>query len=251
MLSLYLLCVALQIGWRSSFLTSFNRKIDRTIVLEGHKTKIEMTDNTKEVYPISLKLVTFNVLAPCYKSINSSRIHESEFEHLYLDRNNQICNQLLETRADIICLQEYWTQSESIRNLYKKRLGSRYTIRELPRTSHWRTRDDGLAMFVNYERLLLQDARDIYYHDCGDRVAQLLLLALKPSPEYSHIPSAYHQFICCNTHLLFPHNAYSTNIRVREISKLLDFIESYRQRELCDSICGRSDVRIPVIIAGI
>lgn len=58
------------------------------------------------------------------------------------------------------------------------------------------------------------------------------------------------QFILCNTHLLFPHNEYSTKIRLREAAKILGFVESYRQRQLCTSICGRSDVKIPVILNG-
>ena len=60
----------------------------------------------------------------------------------------------------------------------------------------------------------------------------------------------YQQLLCVNTHLLFPHNEYSTRIRLREVTKILGFIESYRQVNLCTTICGRSDVRIPVILCG-
>jgi len=92
----------------------------------------------------------------------------------------------------------------------------------------------------------------VLFHDCGDRVAQLLLLALRPpsvvGPGSRSFPPQ--QFICVNTHLLFPHNEYSTNIRLRETTKILGFVEAYRQTELCSTICGRADVRLPVIIAG-
>ena len=60
----------------------------------------------------------------------------------------------------------------------------------------------------------------------------------------------YQQLLCVNTHLLFPHNEYSSKIRLREVTKILGFIESYRQVNLCTTICGRSDVRIPVILCG-
>ena len=90
----------------------------------------------------------------------------------------------------------------------------------------------------------------VLFHDCGDRVAQMLLLALTPpaTTGVENLPTQ--QFLLVNTHLLFPHNEQSTKIRLREITKLLGFVESYRQRELCSSLCGRSDVRIPVIITG-
>ena len=94
--------------------------------------------------------------------------------------------------------------------------------------------------------MTIQDYRNILFHDCGDRVAQMLLLSL--DVEGKNIPSQ--QFILVNTHLLFPHNEQSTKIRLREITKLLGFVESYKQRELCDSLCGRTDVKIPVIVTG-
>ena len=74
------------------------------------------------------------------------------------------------------------------------------------------------------------------------------MLLLSINAPHCNAPSQ--QFILVNTHLLFPHNEQSTKIRLREITKLLGFVESYKQRELCDSICGRADVKIPVIITG-
>lgn len=204
----------------------------------------------EDIKSVELKIVTFNILAPCYNKL-STAIYESNFKDMYLKRNEGICNQLMNSDADIVCLQEFWTQNNDIRQLYHDKLCSSedtekgYVMKELRRTSHWRSRDDGLAVFINKKRLVVQDYKNILFHDCGDRVAQLLLLALKTDNN-----GPLQQFLVVNTHLLFPHNLYSTNIRVREMSKILDFVESYRQRELCRSICGRSDVRIPVIIAG-
>jgi hypothetical protein len=168
-------------------------------------------------------------------------------------------------------------------------------MKELRRTSHWQNLEDGLAIFFKTDRFVLQDSKDIRFHDCGDRVAQLLLLAFKPnitsattitttaahnnnknsddnndddddnnnnnkntllnmtsgiinttsssSTSITILPNQ--QFLCVNTHLLFPHNKASTNIRIREMSKILDFVESYRQRELCNGFyCNRSDVSV-------
>ena len=170
---------------------------------------------------VSLKLVSFNVLAPCYKKVkvtdDSHVLMESDFEDSYLDRNRMICEELVKTDADVICLQEYWSESPKLRKLYWETLcgpcGAGYKMRELRRTSHWRTRQDGLAVFIKESRVALQDARDILFHDCGDRVAQMLLLAMKP-PEGAPPTFPAQQFICVNTHLLFPHNGKACAILI-------------------------------------
>ena len=96
-------------------------------------------------------------------------------------------------------------------------------MRELRRTAHWRTRDDSIVTFVKSDRIVIQDAKNILFHDAGDRVALMLLLGLRserePGGRESVVP--LQQFICINTHLLFPHNEYSTKIRMREITKIL------------------------------
>lgn len=210
---------------------------------------------TEYVGQTSIKITSFNILAPCYHKVSKSddgkAIMEAEDKNRYMQRNSIICDTLLATNSDVICLQEFWCANEDIKQLYRSKFSS-YTLKELPRTSHWRSREDGLAVLVKENKVILQDYRDILFHDCGDRIAQLILLAIKPvdslGNQLPNIP--YQQLICVNTHLLFPHNEYSTKIRLREVSKILGFIESYRQINLCTTICGRSDVRIPIVIAG-
>ena len=64
-----------------------------------------------------IKVVTMNVLAPCYNKVNGL-CYESELQVEYMNRHRFICTKLLETGADIICLQEFWSSSPSLRNLY-------------------------------------------------------------------------------------------------------------------------------------
>lgn len=52
--------------------------------------------------------------------------------------------------------------------------------RQLRRTFEWKERQDGLAMFVKSSRIDIKDYREILFHDCGDRVAQLMLLVIQP-----------------------------------------------------------------------
>ena len=170
-------------------------------------------------------------------------------------RNEEICNRIISLDADIISLQEYWFGSDKALEFIRSTLyAAGYFAVELQRTAHWRERKDGLAVFYKKSRIVVQDYRNVLYHDAGDRVAQMLLFGINPPYDISTStpPSEApcQQFILANTHLLFPHNEYSTKIRLREITKLLGFIESYRQHELCTSICGRSDVKIPVIVLG-
>ena len=214
---------------------------------------------------VDFKLVTFNILAPCYKTEAASGELESANPENYLRRNRDICSLLLAQKADIICIQEFWAANEEVRACYVDTLNKEgYSHREVRRTSHWRTRKDGLACFVKDERIVLQDSRDIFFHDAGDRVAQLMLLAIQdpePSPSSSSTAASNRhqqpkpktppqQFLVVNTHLLFPHNEFSSKIRMRETTKVLGFVESYRQREMCADVCGRSDVRVPVILTG-
>ena len=240
-------------------------------------TSLRMKSATPEL-EVEFKVVSMNILAPCYRKVEEVGTSDGEatkayFEKdrptSYMERNEKIIDQLLESKADVICLQEFWSSNDELQSLYVSRLcdDEDYTMKILPRTSHWRKRDDGLAVFVKEERVFIQDYRDILFHDCGDRVAQMLLLAMRPETddwnfeededgedeewdEEDSDEMPLQQFLVVNTHLLFPHNEYSSKIRLREATKILGFVESYRQRELCRSVCSRSSVRLPIIVTG-
>ena len=199
---------------------------------------------------VGIRVNSMNILAPCYNRLPCGGL-ESDDEKHYIKRNEQICQLLIERDADVICLQEFWSGTDMVRKIYIDKLRERgYSCSELRRTNHWRRRSDGLACFVKDERVTLQDTRNIFFHDCGDRVAQLLLLAVTSEKSSKNVPIPPQQFLLVNTHLLFPHNEFSHKIRMREMTKILGFVESYRQVEMCSAVCGRADVRVPVILAG-
>lgn len=132
------------------------------------------TITSTQLEETSLKVVSFNILAPCYNKMKDTKDSdghfsmESEREELYIKRNKAIIAQLIDSNADVICLQEYWSGSENMRALYTSLLcgpkAAGYTFRELRRTSHWRVRDDGLACFVKDERIVVQDTRYFYWN---------------------------------------------------------------------------------------
>lgn len=216
----------------------------------------------------SFRMISLNILAPCYKRTkvkvepaqeadgmqaksvdtgNTEICFEATNETKYLERNKKIIDLLVKTEADVILLQEFWVANDHLKGMYLERLGKDFEFFDIQRSSHWRKRDDGLACFVRKNKVIVQDTRDIVFHDCGDRVAKMLLLALP-----SDVPGApLRQLIVVNTHLLFPHNIYSTQIRKREITKILGFVDSYRENELRRTgSSGDSVVKLPVIISG-
>ena len=227
------ICLRMAYGFRHVILNKF--KLSKVVLKSSQTNKDDLSSNN-----VQFRLVTLNLLAPCYKKIrisNSSEF-ESNYQEIYVERCKELCALLLQTNADIILLQEFWFASNELQRTFTEALcddhDAKYVMNGLKRTSHWRIRDDGLAVFTKADKVLLEDIREIYFHDCGDRVAHLLSLAIKPSTESTEVArtTRAQQFLCINTHLLFPHNTYSTKIRVREVTKMLGYADSYRQREL-------------------
>ncbi len=273
-----------------------------TSSIDAPEEAFHRCDIEGEKFDIPLKIVSFNILAPIYKrlkeipksAINDSRssdifllpkvskqagalpprVYEAQYEDLYLERNEKICDQLLSTDADIICLQEFWTGSPSLIQLYLNKLchNGQYSMKLLERTSHWRSRKDGLAVFIKNDNIQIEDVREILFHDVGDRVALMMLLSILPNKIKQHLPESVkkkqrehfilpHRFICVNMHLIAPHNEYTAKIRIREVAKVLGYI---RDKELMDSaamkndvspsspVCSRTyaDYKLPIIISG-
>ncbi len=91
----------------------------RPVFFNHFPTRLHMTHSKSQ----ELKVVSYNILAPCYKRLPSpKRLYESESEDMYLARNALICDQLLETSADVICIQEFWSANTALRNLYEQKL---------------------------------------------------------------------------------------------------------------------------------
>eukprot|EP01031_Cornospumella_fuschlensis_P039676 gene39676-48307_t len=201
------------------------------------------------------------------------RRYESDEEVTYLHRNAAICDKLAESDADIMCIQEFWSANAALRKLYEEKLcgpNGKYSPYYINRTSHWRARKDGLAIFVSKNRIKVEDVKHIYFHDCGDRVALCLLCAYTPPPPPSPSSSMTltavkkQYFLVVNTHLLFPHNEYSSRIRLREAAKILGYVYAYQQSVCVNDQCkdggmgavhgeqraSGQQTRLPVILAG-
>ncbi|CAN0076421.1 unnamed protein product, partial [Ectocarpus sp. 4 AP-2014] len=190
----------------------------------------------------TLSITTFNVLAPIFKRVGSGR--ESEFRETYLERHKAILEHIKGVGSDVVCLQELWVAEQEMVDMYR-RLGLRgYRMFTLPRTE---SRGDGLACFVK-EGIEVLDRQDLRLKGVGGRVALVLRLGIREGGEGVD----RREVVVANTHLLFPHARTYEILRIRELRKLLAFLECYTQTNdlahlpvvLCGDFNGRSLGRV-------
>eukprot|EP00850_Spirogloea_muscicola_P023748 SM000385S14626 [mRNA] locus=s385:9644:13834:- [translate_table: standard] len=171
---------------------------------------------------ILLSCTTFNILAPIYKRMDNQGLRESQLKDIWLARNQQILTMLLEKASSMICLQEFWLGSKDLVSLYQEKLGQAgYSTFTLARTNN---RGDGLITAIDTSKLSVIDYKELLFHDCGDRVAQLLRVKSK----LAGADGGPLEMLLLNTHLLFPHNANSCLIRLRQAYKILEYVENYK-----------------------
>ena len=106
------------------------------------------------------------------------------------------------------------------------------------------SRPDGLFMAIAHEWEVVHEA-DIEFDDVAARCAQLIHVR-RPGSSSADAAEASDsskpsELIIANVHLLFPHDEVSTRIRVREVHKLLSYLEGYKaalSRPVPSLICG-------------
>eukprot|EP00285_Hemiselmis_virescens_P009237 CAMPEP_0173408568 /NCGR_PEP_ID=MMETSP1356-20130122/70061_1 /TAXON_ID=77927 ORGANISM="Hemiselmis virescens, Strain PCC157" /NCGR_SAMPLE_ID=MMETSP1356 /ASSEMBLY_ACC=CAM_ASM_000847 /LENGTH=462 /DNA_ID=CAMNT_0014369899 /DNA_START=1 /DNA_END=1386 /DNA_ORIENTATION=+ len=189
--------------------------------------------------PETITVSTFNIWCPLFRRMSEAvdgvdGARECEFRDQYMQRNRDIITLLDDLDSDVICLQEFWVSNIELVDLYKSHFCQRYTWSQLERTGD---RGDGLVTLVK-DRISVRDRRDIIFRDLGDRVAMLLRLQV---PLAGPDDGSTAEIVVVNTHLLFPHQPYFSIIRLRELRKILGFLELYRQQHRQD---------LPILIAG-
>ncbi|XP_042469260.1 uncharacterized calcium-binding protein At1g02270-like isoform X1 [Zingiber officinale] len=190
----------------------------------------------------SVSCTTFNILAPIYKRLSEKDqgCRESQYRSYWLSRNESIIDRLLGDRSSIICLQEVWLDNEELVNLYEKRLGDAgYVNFKLARTNN---RGDGLLTAVHSEYFRIIDYQKMLFNDLGDRVAQLLRVESVVPLCQGCTSSINLQIIIVNTHLLFPHDASLCIVRLQQVYKILQCIETYQNDNNLSSI--------PIVLSG-
>ncbi|KAJ3706154.1 hypothetical protein LUZ61_009859 [Rhynchospora tenuis] len=179
-----------------------------------------------------ISCTTFNILAPIYKRLDheDQGCRESQYKAYWLSRNQKIIDRLLEDCSSIICLQEVWLGNEELVDMYEKRLGDAgYISFKLARANN---RGDGLLTAVHRDTFKVVNYKNLHFNDFGDRVAQLLHVeSVVPFWPYrnNNSSSIKQQMLILNTHLLFPHDYSLCIIRLRQVYKILQCIESYQE----------------------
>ncbi|PIM98876.1 Transcriptional effector CCR4-related protein [Handroanthus impetiginosus] len=179
--------------------------------------------------PNCVSCTTFNILAPIYKRLNheDSSYRESDVKDYWLDRNKRILDWLLCERSSIICLQEFWVGNEELVSIYDKRLGDAgYINFKLARTNN---RGDGLLTAVHKDYFRIISHRELLFNDFGDRVAQLLHVELIAPFSQNRTNNVRQEILIVNTHLMFPHNSSLCLERLRQVYKILQYVESYQK----------------------
>ncbi|EER94316.1 hypothetical protein BDA96_01G283500 [Sorghum bicolor] len=171
---------------------------------------------------------TFNILAPIYKRMDNENCRESQYRAYWFSRNEKIIDRLLADHSSIICLQEVWLGNDELVDMYQKRLGdANYMLFKLARTNN---RGDGLLTAVHSNYFNVLDYRELLFNDIGDRVAQLLHVeSAMPFLQNRSTSCVHQQSLIVNTHLLFPHDHSLSIVRLRQVYKILQYIEAYQE----------------------
>nr|XP_034899788.1 uncharacterized calcium-binding protein At1g02270-like isoform X2 [Populus alba] len=111
--------------------------------------------------------------------------------------------------------------------MYEKRLGDAgYLNFKLARTNN---RGDGLLIAVRKDYFRVINHRELLFNDCGDRVAQLLHVELAAPCSPCRNNDTRQEILIVNTHLLFPHDSSLSLVRLNQVYKILQYVESYQK----------------------
>ena len=122
----------------------------------------------------TLQISTFNIWCPLFRRMGSGGAEgaggggdarECDYRELYVPRNLEIIEQILEEDSDIVCIQEFWVNNADMVGLYTEKLGHKYHLHQLCRTGG---RGDGLVTLLKHG-IQVKDKRDIMFRDLGDR----------------------------------------------------------------------------------
>lgn len=160
-----------------------------------------------DVFPESFRLITWNLLAPCWKRTSYGRESKrrDEWEH----RLRQSLRHLLEKDGDVICLQELWFE-DSYLEIVRNAIEDTYVMYTLKRVHN---KPDGLAILLRKDLFPAPKTFGIDFYDFGSRVGLMLV---------------WDSFSLYNTHLTFPHNnEYDRRLRMSQVRDIQTVLNDY------------------------
>ena len=173
-----------------------------------------------------LTVSTFNLWCPAYRRVDGDEeVREAEFPELYMPRHREILGLDVWNTSDIVCCQEFWFGSQDVFDLYVNTLQPHFKMHGLRRSG---ARPDGLFMAISREWEVVHEA-DLDFEDAAGRCAQLLHLRREADSDDAS-STAVTELLIANVHLLFPHNEAAGRVRLREMHKLLAYLEFYKAK---------------------
>lgn len=186
--------------------------------------------------PSNLLVLTFNMLAPCYKRMytpvkSDSSERESNYHHLWKARLEAAITLLtsIKPQPDVIALQELWFNPQYLET-FEAALKPYYHIFYAKRPQY---KQDGLATLIHRQSPHLSiptqiAAFPIPNSSDTDRVALAVSSYLNP-PTCSSQPnnSTPTRLLIVNTHLTFPHCFINRRQREMQAETLTKFVTSY------------------------
>jgi endonuclease/exonuclease/phosphatase family metal-dependent hydrolase len=173
-----------------------------------------------------LDIVTFNMLAPCYKRLSvrdetgrKRREANSNWHHRAENTVKLFRTELL-ANYQIIALQEFWQDEE-----YQSKFGPLfqslgYSVHKLYR--HPTRKSDAVALLVKTAELVVRGSKNVHLCSIGDRVALILWLF--------HKPTGRNLFVA-NTHLSFPHSDDDRRKQMQQMKDLTNAMDSFAAQQ--------------------
>jgi hypothetical protein len=182
------------------------------------------SDNDSYEPIVEFNIVTFNMLAPCYKRISGEisgtgrRERESDKSPMWNQRATDTIaffEEELLPSSSILALQEFWLNEEYSTMFENCFIQKGYDLRTLKRSG---SKMDAVAIAIKKDEFEIKGSEDVYLCAVGDRVALLLWLRHRLTGK---------NIIVANTHLSYPHNVFDRMNQMRQMRKLTDAIDRY------------------------
>lgn len=163
------------------------------------------------------KLVTFNMLAPCYKRLEDRRQRETDVGWQgRADQSVAFFERELLQNFQLVSLQEYWLNEEYSKMF--KRLATRLGFSVYSLRRHPTRKEDAVAIMVQTSVLQVKGYDNVFLCAESDRVALLVHLVHRETKK---------NIIVANTHLSFPHTDYDRKKQMRQMEHLLSAMERF------------------------
>lgn len=189
-----------------------------------------------------LTVLTFNLLAPCYKrlfSADGTERSDREADHQpdWTLRLETLLTLLINISPlpDVICLQEFWFHSHYI-SIFERILSPHFHIFYAQRPD----RQDGLATLVLKQSSILKNPTSSHILTL-DQSADRIALAVNASVTHSIDTHC----LILNTHLTFPHCAFDSLRRQQQATTLASYVDqqiiSFKRRNQLLHVCLMGD----------